>query len=390
MYIHEYQAKAILARYGLPLPQGELVETAEAASAVAARLPGRRWAVKAQILAGGRGRAGGVRIVEEPETARQVAQKLLGQRMVTARTVSGGSVVRRLYVEEAVEHDRGLYAAILVDQASGRVALIGARSGGEDIEERTARDPALIQKALADPLHGFAQADLAVFARSLALEGALAERSIDVFARLYRAFVDLDASLIEINPLAITPQRDLTALDVKMAFDDNALFRHPELAALRDPAETDPVELEAQRYEINYVKLEGNIGLVANGAGLGLATLDMVKDAGGAPANFMDIRPEATSTKIATGLALLLANPNVQALLVNLYGGGLLTCDTVAEGLALALRRSPRKPAIIFRAAGSNADLAYARLRNYGIPHIAAADMMEAVDAAVANARRAA
>lgn len=388
MNIHEYQAKAILARYGIPLPESDVAETADAAAALASRIAGERWAIKAQVLAGGRGSAGGVRIVDSSEAAAIAAQSLLGQRLVTAQTGPEGRVVRRVSVEQVIDHDRSIYVAALVDRASGSVALIGARAGGEDIEERAARDSSLIEKVVAHPIDGFSKKDLRAFAKKLALDGKLADDAANLFGRLHQAFVELDASLIEINPLAFTPEGDLFALDVKMSIDDNALFRHPELAALYDPAESDPAELEAQRYEMNYVKLDGDIGVVVNGAGLALATLDMLKDAGGNPANFMDIRPEATSQKIATGFALVLANPKVKAVLVNLYGGGVLPCDTVAEGIATALKRASRKLPIVFRAAGSNADLACGRLKSYGITYIPATDMADAVSKVVDTVRR--
>jgi len=388
MNIHEFQAKAILADYGVPLPRGGVADSPEAAAALAEEIGGWRWALKAQVLAGDRGPAGGVRFAASPQEAREAAAALIGFRLVTAQTGPEGYVVRQVRVEEAIEHDRSIYVAVLVDRSSGHVALIGARSGGEDIEARAARDPSLIVKVEADPVNGFSVADLHGFAARLALEGRLAQDAAALFARLYEAFIALDASLIEINPLAITDQRALVALDVKMSFDDNALFRHPDIADLRDPAESDPVELEALRHEMNYVKLDGDIGLVVNGAGLGLATLDMLIDAGGRAANFMDIRPEATSRQIGEGFSLLLANPRVKVVLVNVYGGGVLPCDTVADGISMALKQTRSKTPIVFRAAGSNADLARGRLRNYGIPFVPAADMAEAVRLAVEIGRK--
>lgn len=388
MNIHEYQAKAILADYGVPLPQGGIADSAEAAVRLAEEIGGRRWVLKAQVLAGDRGPAGGVRFAASPEEVREAAKELIGLKLVTAQTGPQGYPVRRLRVEEAVEHDRSVYVAVLVDRSSGHVALIGARSGAEDIEERAARDPRLIAKVEADPVKGFSANELTAFATRLALEGQLAEAAAALFVKLHKAFLALDASLIEINPLAVTPQRALVALDIKMAFDDNALFRHPDIAALRDPAESDAIELEAQRHEMNYVRLDGDIGVMVNGAGLALASLDMLVDAGGKPANFMDIRPEASSRQIAEGFALVLANPKVRVVLVNVYGGGLLPCDTVAEGVAMALKRAKRKMPLVFRAAGSNAVLARERLRNYGIAYVPAADMAEAVRLAVEIGRK--
>ena len=388
MNIHEYQAKAILAEYAVPLPRGGVADSAEAAVALAEEIGGRHWVLKAQVLAGDRGPAGGVRFAASPRAVRAAANDLIGRPLVTAQTEPRGAMVRKLRVEEAVDHDRSIYVAVLVDRSSGHVALIGARSGGEDIEERAARDPPLLAKVEADPIKGFSANELTAFATRLALEGQLAEAAAGLFLKLHKAFVALDASLIEINPLAVTPERALIALDVKMAFDDNALFRHPDIAALRDPADGDPEELEAQRHEMNYVKLDGDIGVVVNGAGLTLASLDMLIDAGGKPANFMDIRPEASSRQIAEGFALVLANPKVRVVLVNVYGGGLLPCDTVAEGVSMALKRAGREIPMVFRAAGSNAELARERLRNYGIAHVPAADMAEAMRLAVEAARK--
>lgn len=389
MDIHEYQAKAILGRYGIPFPPSELVESADAARAVAARLDAHRFAVKAQVLAGARGKAGGVRLVASAEDAADAARSLLGNVLVTEQTGSRGRTVRRVLIEEAVDHSRALFLALMVDREAGRIVLLGARDGGEDIEERAARDPRLIIRLHAHPVDGLGSAQLASFTRALALEGELADRAAAICRALYDAFVALDATLIEINPLVVTPERTLLALDAKLSFDDNALFRHGELAALRDPQESDPVELEAQRYEMNYVRLNGDIGVIVNGAGLALATLDLLVERGGAPANFMDIRPEATSRQIAAGLGLVLGNRDVKTVLVNIYGGGLLRCDTVAEGLALAMKKVGRNLPIIMRAAGTNAELSLARLNNYGIAFRAAADMGEAIDMAVAAAREA-
>lgn len=388
MNIHEYQAKAILADYAVPLPRGGVADSADTAVALAEETGGRRWVLKAQVLAGDRESAGGVRFASSAQAVRAAAEDLIGLRLVTAQTGPEGYMVRQVRVEEAVDHDRSIYVAVLVDRSSGHVALIGARGGGGDIEERAARDPGLIVKVEADPVKGFSLKALRAFATRLALEGRLAEAAAALFLKLYKAFVALDASLIEINPLALTPERALVALDVKMAFDDNALFRHPEIAVLRDPAHGDPVELEAQRFEMNYVQLDGDIGVVINGAGLALASLDMLVDAGGRPANFMDIRPEASSRQIADGFSLVLANPKVKVVLVNVYGGGLLPCDTVAEGIAMALKRAGSKMPIVFRAAGSNSDLALGRLRNYGIAYTPAADMGEAVRLAVEIGRK--
>jgi succinyl-CoA synthetase beta subunit len=388
MNLHEFQAKEILARYGIAIPPGGVAWTAAEAEAVAGDLGAKRMAVKAQVHAGGRGRAGGVRIASNVKQVRDIAAALLGTRLVTDQTGPEGSLVRRVYVEAAIDIDRDLYLAALVDRQSGRVALIGARQGGDDIEDRAARDPKAIEKLLIDPGEGAAAADYPGFARRLALEGTRADKAATLFAAVARAFVDLDASLIEINPLAVSASSgDLMALDAKMVIDDNALFRHQDLAALRDEDDLDEVELEAQRHEINFIRMDGDIGVVVNGAGLALASLDMLVDAGGKPANFMDIRTTATSLQISRGLDLVLENPAVKVLLVNVHGGGMTPCDIVAEAIGISARRTGRRIPTVVRFAGNSADYALQILRNLGTKFAEAATMGEAVERAVRLAR---
>lgn len=388
MNLHEFQAKEILQRYGVLVPQGEVADSAAAAERAARRLPGSRFAVKAQVHAGGRGRAGGIRMVDSAAAAGRAAGELLGQTLVTAETGPEGRKVRSVYVEEAVAAERMLYLAVLVDRALGEVVLLGASEGGEDIEDRTAADwDSLRSLPVAIDTEPDAPAFQA-FAKKLKLDGRMAQKAVNLFAALVRAFVELDANLIEINPLAVTREGELCALDVKMILDDNAIFRHPDLAGLDDRDEHDPVEMQAQANEINYVRMEGNIGVVVNGAGLALATHDMLVDAGGMPANFMDIRTTATSLDIAAGFDLLLDNPKVEAVLVNVHGGGLQRCDTVAEGIGISLKRNGRSVPIVLRFAGNNADFARTLLGNYGVSYIEAADMGEAIERAVALARK--
>ena len=387
MNLHEFQAKEILARYGIAIPPGGVAWTAAEAEAVAGDLGAKRMAVKAQVHAGGRGRAGGVRIASNDRQVRDIAAALLGTRLVTDQTGPDGSLVRRVYVEAAIDIDRDLYLAALVDRQSGRVALIGARQGGDDIEDRAARDPKAIETLLIEPGEGAATADYPGFARRLALEGTRADKAATLFAAVARAFVDLDASLIEINPLAVSAAGDLMALDAKMVIDDNALFRHQDLAALRDEDDLDEVELEAQRHEINFIRMDGDIGVVVNGAGLALASLDMLVDAGGRPANFMDIRTTATSLQISRGLDLVLENPGVKVLLVNVHGGGMTPCDIVAEAIGISARRTGRRIPTVVRFAGNSADYALTILRNLGTKFAEAATMGEAVERAVRLAR---
>jgi succinyl-CoA synthetase beta subunit len=388
MYVYEHQAKEILSGYGVPLARGSVATSAEAAERAARELDGDGCVVKAQILAGGRGRAGGVRTAPDPAAARTAAEALLGQRLATAQTSSEGQRVKTVYVEELVAADRSLYLGLLIDRSAGRVAVIATAEGGEDIEERVAADPELLRRVLVDPRRGPEADELRRLADELRLDGAAAEGFVALAGALYRAFVELDANLIEINPLAVLPGGALIAVDVKMGFDDNALFRHPEIKALRDEDEIDPVEIEAARYEVNYVKLDGDIGCVVSGAGLALATLDLIHKAGGKPADFMDVRPVASREQIATAFGLILRNPNVRAILVNMFGGGILRCDTMAEGIAAAAREIGLTVPLIVRAAGTNHDIAAKVLVSQGIPVAFETDMGAAARHVVAAAQR--
>jgi succinyl-CoA synthetase beta subunit len=368
MNLHEYQAKDLLRRHGVKSPAGQLARSADEAAEAARKLGGARWAVKAQIHAGLRQGAGGVQFCDTPEAVAAAAAKLLGSRLVTPQTGAKGKLVRSVYVEAAVAYERELYLAALVNRSAGRVALIAAREGGNDIEARLAAAPEQMLSLVIDPDTGVTEAEARRLAGELGLAGAAAEQAVGVMRALDQAFTAFDASLIEINPLVVTAAGDLLALDVKMVLDDNAQFRHAELAALRDEDEIDPAELEAQRYNLNYVHLEGNIGVMVNGAGLALATVDLLKEQGGEPADFMDVRPEATRAQITHGFKLLLRNPAVTAILVNIYGGGILRCDTVAEGIAAACKEAGLNVPLIVRAAGTNGELARKILMSQGIP----------------------
>jgi len=379
MNLHEFQAKEILARYGVPMPEGAVADTAGDAEAVARRLPGNRFAVKAQVHAGGRGRAGGVRLVESAADAGKAAGELLGETLITDQTGPEGRKVHQVYVEEAVEIARDVYIAVLVDRQAGKIALIGVEQGGEDIEERMAADPGIVKTLFLDPDGSASKGALEQFAGALGMTGPLVKKAATVFAGLGKAFAEQDAGLIEINPLAVTPSKELFALDVKMVLDDNAMFRHPEMRGLHDRDELDPVEMQAQANEINFVRMDGDIGVVVNGAGLALATHDMLTDAGGEPANFMDIRTTATSLDIAGGFDLLLANERVKAVLVNVHGGGMQRCDTIAEGIGIAMKRSGKSIPMVVRFAGNNADYGRSLLGNYGITFNEADSMAAAV-----------
>jgi succinyl-CoA synthetase beta subunit len=386
MMIHEFQAKELLSGYGLVSPGGKVAITGIEAENIARDLSSAAIAVKAQVHAGGRARAGGVIVVNSPVQAKSAAEKMLGRKLVTDQTGPLGRVTKRVYIERAVQPSRELMIALLVDTITAEFIVIGSASGGNDIEERALRGMLKLERL---PLRRDTEpsaSELAAFAAALSLKGSARDEFCQLLLNLRRAFLELNASLIEINPLIVDAEGALQALDVKMSLDDNALFRHPELAALWDEDDFDHLELQSQRHQINYVALDGNIGIAANGAGLGLATLDMVRDAGGRPANFMDIRTTATSLNVAFGFDMLLKNPAIKVLLVNVHGGGMQPCDTIAEGLGIAARRTGRSLPAVVRLAGNNAEFARSRFANFGCPIIDCRDMWTAATKAVSLA----
>jgi succinyl-CoA synthetase beta subunit len=385
--LHEHQAKKVLSRYAIAIPEGLLATTADEAETAAARLGPGTIFVKAQSLAGDRMAAGGVRPVESASLAKAVAAKLLGRKLVTTQTDQSGQLVKTVLIERGVHAVSEIYLALSIDVASAAIVVTAAHGGGSGIEQRlaTASTPLGVLRL---GMTGERQAgDIAAFCGQLGLSDAAAEKLAGVIARLHRAFIELDASLIEINPLALTESGDLIAIDAKLALDDNAAFRHADLLELGEEAEADLVELKAQRHQINFMQMDGDIGAVVNGAGLGLATLDMIRAAGGTPANFMDIRTTAKSMDIAQGIALVLDNPRVKVLLVNVFGGGMQPCDTIVEGLGIAFRRHPRRLPIVLRVKGNNEDMARQRLANFDLQKIECADMWQAVTRAVAIAQ---
>lgn len=382
MNLYEFQAKELISRFGIEIPRGRVAASAEDAERLARRLAFPRYAVKAQIHGGGRGAAGGIRFADTPEEARRITADLMSRPLVTTQTRAGGEKVRWVYVEEAFRIAREIYAAVVVDRARGELVLLVAADGGEDIEEREAANPGLIQRFPLDASLSPPRGDFAGAAAAIGLSGDRAGAAVGVFEAMARVAAELDAMLVEVNPLALTEDGRIVALDAKLTVDDNAMFRHPALAALRSQIqveEGDPKELAADRHQINYQKMDGTIGVVVNGAGLALATLDMLIDAGGRPANFMDIRTTATSLDIAYGIEVILENPLSRALLVNVHGGGMQRCDDVAEGIAVAYRRARRTLPLVVRFAGNNAEFARMRLTTCGIPFIAASDMGDAV-----------
>lgn len=392
MDLHEFQAKELLARYGIRIPKGRLADTPVAAESAARGLASRRFAVKAQILAGDRGRHGGVRFADTPALVASEAGRLLGRQLATGQTAPRGLSVRWVYIEEAIASTQFFYAAVALDRATGRPMLLASERGGDDIEQLAAGDVNVIKKISLTLAGGTADGDFVGLARCIGLEGPHLMAAERLFRQVATAFVALDATLLEINPLALIDGPKFVALDAKLTIDDNALFRHAYLRGLRDFTvrdEGDPVELEAQRHQINYIRMGGDIGIVANGAGLALATLDMLCDAGGRPANFMDIRTTASSLDIARGVQLLLDDPAVRAILVNVHGGGMQACDTIAEGIGIAVHRSPgRAPPVIICMAGNHADFAKKVLINTGVQHIACANTLDAVQTAVASVKK--
>ncbi len=387
MNIHEYQAKALLRRYGVRVPNGQVAFSVRAAGDVPKKLSGNAFVVKAQVHAGGRGKAGGVRFVEGSEQAAAAAADLLGSTLVTAQTGDAGQRVHRVYVEERCNVVRELYLALLVDRSVGRVCIVASDEGGEEIEDILAQAPERLQRVAIDPDSGLQPDTVRHLAADLSLSGGAAEMAVPLLSGVYDAFIDNDASLIELNPLAVTPGDDLVALDVKMVIDDNALMRHADLEALRDEVERDAAEIEARRYALNYLKLSGTIGCMVNGAGLALATHDLIVQNAGAPADFMDIRPEATRAQVATGFGMLLTNPNVKCVFANLCGGGILRCDTIADGIADVVRDVGLPVPLIFRATGTNADLSRKVLADRGVDAMFVSDFAQAASLAVQEAR---
>src|SRR5215472_10451662 len=389
MNIHEYQAKELLATYGVPVQPGGVAYTPAEAAEVAQRLGGKMWAVKAQIHAGGRGKAGGVKLVRSPGEASAAAAVMLGKRLVTHQTGPQGRDVKRVYVEAASDIARELYLALSVDRASGRITLIAAAEGGVEIEELAARAPDSIMRLAIDPATGIEPFHGRRLAFELGLGAPLAKAMVGLVGGLYRAFGEFDASLIELNPLVVTGAGGLVALDAKMGFDDNALFRHAEIEALRDEDEEDPIEREGQKNSLSYVKLDGNIGCMVNGAGLAMATMDIIKLYGGSPANFLDVGGGATRERVTAAFKLILSEPNVEAILVNIFGG-IARCDVIAEGVVSAAREVNLHVPLVVRLEGTNVELGRKILSQSGLPIIAAENFADAAEKVVKSIREAA
>jgi len=386
MKIHEFQAKKLFTDYGVPVPKGRVALTPEEARQVAEEL-GRPVVVKAQVHAGGRGKGGGIRTANSPEQAEEVAGQILGMRLITAQTGPEGRLVRRVLIEEQTPVERELYLSLLVDTATGYPTMIASASGGMEIEEVAAQQPEAIQRVAIDPAAGFQPHEGRELAFALGLAGDLLRPAVDMMSALYRCFIEKDCSLVEVNPLVVTAAGRLLALDAKVSFDDNALFRHDDIAAMRDPDEEDPLEVQAQELGIsNYVKLDGNIGCVVNGAGLAMATMDSIKLAGGEPANFLDIGTVNDVSRVVNAFRILTADPSVTAVLINIFGG-MARVDIIAQGVVDAHKELEVQVPVVVRLAGTNVEEGERILSESGLPVIRAADLGEAARKAVEAAK---
>jgi succinyl-CoA synthetase beta subunit len=398
MNIHEYQGKDLLRQYGVAVPEGYVAWTPEEAEAAAGKLPGPIYVVKSQIHAGGRGAGrfaddpngkGGVRLARSPEEVRAAAEAMIGHTLLTKQTGPTGRKVRRLYVEAGCDIARELYLSLLIDRATARVAIVASTEGGMEIERVAAQSPEKILRASIDPASGLS----AFHARTLAFGLGLHGKQIAAFSRfiagIYKAFIALDAALIEINPLVVTGEGEVVALDAKVSFDDNALFRHPEVEKLRDESEEDPKELEAAKYSLNYVALDGTIGCMVNGAGLAMATMDIIKLYGGSPANFLDVGGGATQERVMAAFKIILSDPHVEGILVNIFGG-IMRCDVIAEGVVAAAREVALNVPLVVRLEGTNVALGKEIMAHSGLPIISADNLADAAEKVVKAVQEAA
>jgi succinyl-CoA synthetase beta subunit len=377
MNIHEYQAKAVLREFGVPVPRGIAAFTIDEAAAAARELGGPVWVVKAQIHAGGRGKAGGVKVVKSIDEVRAQASRLLGSVLVTHQTGPHGKQVNRLYIEDGSAIEREFYLSALVDRESSRIAFVVSTEGGMDIEEVAKSHPERIMTFAVDPATGVMPHHGRRVGQALGLSGALAKQAESLVAKLYAAFVAKDMSMLEINPLVVTKGNDLVCLDAKIGFDDNALYRHPDIVALRDLTEEDAKEIEASKYDLNYVALDGTIGCMVNGAGLAMATMDIIKLYGEAPANFLDVGGGATTEKVAAAFKIITSDPKVKGILVNIFGG-IMKCDIIAAGVVAAVKEVGLQVPLVVRLEGTNVELGKTILSQSGLNVIAADDLDDA------------
>ncbi|MCS5626951.1 MAG: ADP-forming succinate--CoA ligase subunit beta [Planctomycetes bacterium] len=386
MKIHEYQAKEVLAAAGVPVPPGEAVDTVDAAVAAAEALGGNLWVVKAQIHAGGRGKGGGVKLASSLEEVREYSDAILGMQLVTPQTGPEGREVKKILVAAACDIASEFYAGIVLDRQLGLPVLMVSAEGGMDIEEVAASTPEKIFKVSFDPGDGLPEDEAREVAGRLGLEGGLVEEMAELLQKLARCFLDTDASLAEINPLVRTTDDSLLALDAKFSFDDNALFRHPELVEYRDPAEEDPLETRAAKFGLSYIKLDGEIGCMVNGAGLAMATLDIIKHFGGEAANFLDVGGGATTEKVTEAFKIILEDSDVKAILVNIFGG-IMKCDVIAEGIIEAAQTIELRVPVVVRLEGTNVERGRELLAGSGLDLISAPGLPEAVESVVAQAK---
>ncbi len=383
MKIHEYQGKQLLREYGVPTPRGFPAMSVDEAVQAAKKLGGSIWVVKAQIHAGGRGKGGGVKVAKSIDEVRVRSKEILGMQLITHQTGPEGQKVRRLLIEEGADIKSELYAGMVVDRGTQKVVLMASSEGGMDIEEVAARTPEKIRRVYIDPLQGLTDADADEIALSIGIPQSALSQGRTVFKGLYKCFDSTDASLAEINPLIVTGDNRVVALDAKLNFDDNALFRHPDIQAMRDLDEEDPLEIEASKYDLNYISLDGEIACMVNGAGLAMATMDTIKLYGGQPANFLDVGGGATAEKVTAAFKIMLSNKKVKAILVNIFGG-IMKCDTIANGVVSAAREVKLSLPLVVRMKGTNEELGKKILRDSGLPIISADNMGDAAEKVVA------
>lgn len=389
MNIHEYQAKSLLKKYGANIGPGQVAFSVEEAVNAAEQIGGRVWAVKAQIHAGGRGKGGGVKIAKSIEQVQSYANDILGMNLITPQTGPQGQKVKRIYIEAGAEIEKEFYFSLLIDRKTRRIVAIVSTEGGMEIEEVAAKNPKAITKVHIDPITGFKGFHARQLIFTLGLTGNAAKSATEFFASAYKAFVDLDASLLEVNPLILTADGNIMALDAKMNFDDNALYRQPEVSQMRDLDEEDPIEQEAKNFDLSYIKLDGTIGCMVNGAGLAMATMDVIKLYGGEPANFLDVGGGATKEKVAAAFKLIVSDPNVEAILVNIFGG-IMRCDIIAEGIIAAAKEVSLRVPLVVRLEGTNVELGKSILANSGLTILSADDLGDAACKIVKAAKEAA
>ena len=398
MNIHEYQAKQLLRKYGVAVPQGGVAHTVDEAVKQAEKLGGPVYVVKSQIHAGGRGAGrfkdnpdgqGGVRVVKSIDEVRASADEMLGHVLVTKQTGPAGKEVKHIYIEDGCDIQRELYLGMLLDRETSRLTMMASTEGGMEIEEVAAKTPEKILKVSIDPATGMLPENARELAQGLGLEGKQVDSGVEFMLAMYKAFTELDASIVEINPLVVTGSGEVMALDAKMSFDDNALYRHPDVAELRDENEEDPAELEASKHELNYIKLDGSIGCMVNGAGLAMATMDIIKLKGGDPANFLDVGGGATKERVTTAFKLILSDPNVEGILVNIFGG-IMRCDVIAEGVVAAAKEVSLSVPLVVRLEGTNVDQGKKIMADSGLPIVSADDLGDAAEKIVKAVKEAA